>query len=68
MNGHNLASSHKVKQWVVLGHYRGKPKPAGQEWETNYVDVLTVEQGIIKRFEAYFDIAAAIRSRKAKLD
>ena len=48
---------------VVLGHYRGAPKPAGQEWETDFVDVLTMCDGKIARFEAFFDTAAGVEAR-----
>lgn len=51
---------------VVLGHYRGLPKPDGREWQTDFVDVLTVRDSKIVRFEAFFDTAAAVEARTAQ--
>lgn len=52
---------------VVLGHYRGKAKPAGSVWEADFVNVLTVRDWTIQRFEAFFDTAAAVAARTQQL-
>jgi ketosteroid isomerase-like protein len=48
---------------VVQGHYKGRVKPAGGEWETDFMHVLTVREGKITRFTAAFDTAAAAAAR-----
>lgn len=51
---------------VVLGHYQGRSKATGREWETDFVHVLTLRNEKIARFEAYFDTAAAVEARSAQ--
>jgi uncharacterized protein len=48
---------------VVLGFYRGRAKSTGKEWQTDFAHVLTFAEGKIRRFQALFDTAAAVRAR-----
>ena len=48
---------------LVLGHYSGKAKTSGRDWETDFVHLLIVRDGKIARFQAYFDTAAAVDAR-----
>lgn len=47
---------------VALGLFRGRAKSTGAQWETRFVHVITVDQGMWRRFEAYFDTAAALEA------
>ena len=47
----------------VLGQFVGKAKPMATTWSTRFVHVLTFRDGLLKRWEAFFDTAAAIAAR-----
>ena len=44
----------------VRGFFRGRSKVTGRPWETRWVHAFEVDGGRIKRWEAFFDTAAAI--------
>lgn len=44
----------------VLGLFRGSAKPSSRAWETAFVHVITLQDGLWHRFEAFFDTAAAV--------
>jgi ketosteroid isomerase-like protein len=48
---------------VVLGRFTGRVKSSGSEWSTAFVHALTVTDGRIRRWEAFFDTAAALAAR-----
>lgn len=48
---------------MALGTFRGRARPDGGEWATSFVHHLTVEAGLIRRWEAFFDTAAALEAR-----
>lgn len=50
-----VAQGEKV---VVLGTFRGRAVPTGEEWTTEFVHVYTIRDGKTRRFESYFDTAA----------
>jgi uncharacterized protein len=50
---------------AVPGHFRGRSRQSGREWETRFVHVLTVRDGHLVRFEAHFDTAAAVEAHRA---
>ena len=47
----------------VLGDFTGRAKPNGGEWSTRFVHHLTITDGFLRRWEAFFDTAAAIDAR-----
>ena len=50
---------------VALGTFRGRAKPTGRIWETDFVHAITARDGRVLRFEAYFDTAAAVDAHRA---
>lgn len=50
----------------ALGTFTGRVKPTGREWSTRFVHLLTVEEGRLKAWEAFFDTAAAIEAHGAR--
>jgi ketosteroid isomerase-like protein len=48
---------------LALGHYKGRAKATGREWTTPFVHALTIGDGRIRRWEAFFDSAAAVAAR-----
>jgi len=49
---------------VVFGFFRGRAKPSGHSWQTDFVHAMTVDGGQLRRFEAYFDTAAAVTAHR----
>jgi ketosteroid isomerase-like protein len=47
---------------VVLGRFAGRAKPTGTPWSTRFVHLLTFDDGLLQRWEAYFDTAAAVEA------
>ena len=47
----------------VLGEFGGRAKPDGREWSTAFVHHLTVTDGLLRQWEAFFDTAAAVDAR-----
>lgn len=47
----------------VLGSFAGRAKPDGREWSTQFVHHLTVTDGQLRLWEAFFDTAAAVDAR-----
>ena len=47
---------------VVLGFARMHTVATGREWETHFVHAVRTRDGLIERFEAYFDTAACVRA------
>lgn len=45
---------------VAIGTFSGRAKPTGREWSTPFVHVLTIVDGRLHRWEAFFDTAAAV--------
>ncbi len=45
---------------AVFGTFRGRARPDGGEWSTRFVHALTISGGLVRRWEAYFDTAAAV--------
>lgn len=54
-----LASGQTV---VVLGRFEGRAKPGFATWSTRFVHVLTFDEGLLARWEAFFDTAAAVEA------
>lgn len=50
-----IAQGDKV---VVVGHFAGRPKATGREYETYWVHVFTMRDGKISNFAEYTDTAA----------
>lgn len=46
----------------VFGYAQIRTRATGQEWETRFVHAVTVRQGKIQRFEAFFDTAACLQA------
>ncbi len=44
---------------IAMGLFRGKAKPSLREWQTRFVHVITLRDGLWQQFEAHFDTAAA---------
>lgn len=53
------------EQVVALGLFRGRAKPAGRPWTTEFVHAFTVVGGRVQRFQAFFDTAAALAAHRA---
>ena len=49
---------------IALGHFVGRAKPGGGEWSTDFVHHLTIVDGRLRRWEAFFDTAAAVAARE----
>jgi ketosteroid isomerase-like protein len=49
---------------VAIGTFRGRAKPDGGEWATSFVHYLTITDGHLDRWEAFFDTAAALRAHR----
>ncbi len=56
-----VAAGDKV---VALGFFQGCAKSAENTWETSFVHVIAIRQGLVQRFEAFFDTAAALSARR----
>ena len=48
----------------VLGFFRGQARASDQAWETRWVHRFDVGGGQIRRWEAFFDTAAAVAARQ----
>jgi uncharacterized protein len=48
---------------IVLGTFAGRARASGREWSTRFVHHLTISDGLLRRWEAFFDTAAAIAAR-----
>lgn len=48
----------------VLGFFEGRAKPGGRVWSTRFVHALTVVEGELMRWEAFFDSAAAVEAHR----
>ena len=48
---------------IVLGDFTGRAKPGGREWSTQFVHHLTITGGLLHRWQAFFDTAAAVDAR-----
>ncbi len=44
---------------VAIGHFTGRAKQTNREWSTPFVHVLTIADGHLRRWQAFFDTAAA---------
>jgi ketosteroid isomerase-like protein len=49
---------------VVLGTFRGRAAPTGQEWTSDFVHVYTIRDGKTWRFDSYFDTAAFLAAHR----
>lgn len=49
---------------AVLGVFRGRSLQTDRSWETRFVHVITVRDGRVERFEAFFDTAAAMEAHR----
>lgn len=47
---------------VDIGFYRGRAKPSGRVWSTEFVHAFTVRAGRVTMFQAFFDTAAALEA------
>lgn len=45
---------------VVLGRFEGRARDTGRTWSTAFVHLLTFADGLLTRWQAFFDTAAAI--------
>ncbi|MFP4013294.1 MAG: nuclear transport factor 2 family protein [Chitinispirillaceae bacterium] len=55
--GEFLAQGNRV---AVPGFYRGHVISNGRVWDSNFVHLVTLKEGRIDRYEAFFDTAAAM--------
>lgn len=49
---------------VVIGEYTGRARPNGGAWSTPFAHVLAFADGLLQRWEAFFDTAAALDARR----
>jgi len=49
---------------LAIGHFVGRAKPSGGQWSTEFVHCLTITDGRLRRWEAFFDTAAAVAARE----
>ena len=49
---------------IAFGHFVGRARPDGGEWSTDFVHHLTITDGRLRRWEAFFDTAAAVSARE----
>ena len=47
---------------VAIGQFKGRAKPSGGEWSTDFVHVLTFSDGLLETWQAFYDTAAAINA------
>ena len=47
----------------VLGEFSGRARPDGREWSTRFMHHLIITDGLLRRWEAFFDTAAAVDAR-----
>jgi len=48
----------------VRGHFRGRSRATGRTWETRWVHVFNVVGDRIRRWDGYFDTAAAVAAHQ----
>jgi uncharacterized protein len=46
----------------VLGRFEGRARDSGKTWSTNFVHVLTVRNGLLARWQSFFDTGAALEA------
>ena len=47
---------------VVVGSFTGRTKPGGREWSTPFVHALAFSDGLLRRWEAFFDTVVAVEA------
>ena len=47
---------------IVLGNFAGRAKPNGGPWSTQFVHHLKITGGLLRRWEAFYDSAAAVEA------
>lgn len=50
---------------VVSGNYKGRTRPAGREFDIDWLHVFTVRDGRVTAFREYFDTAALAEAHRA---
>jgi hypothetical protein len=45
---------------TVVGRFEGRAKPGSATWSSRFVHLLTFRGGLLERWEAFFDTAAAL--------
>lgn len=45
---------------VAIGTFTGRSKATGREWSTPFIHLLTIADGRLHRWQAFFDTAAAV--------
>jgi ketosteroid isomerase-like protein len=45
---------------VAIGEFTGRAKQTGLEWSTPFVHLLTIADGRLQRWQAFFDTNAAV--------
>ncbi len=48
----------------VIGRFEGRAKPTGRIWQTEFVHVMTVGDNQLRRWQAFFDTAAAASAHR----
>ena len=48
----------------VRGFFRSRSRLTGRTWQTGWVHVFQVDDGALRRWQAYFDTAAAIEAHR----
>jgi ketosteroid isomerase-like protein len=48
---------------IAMGNFAGRARPSGREWSTRFVHQLTFSGELLRRWEAFFDTAAALAAR-----
>lgn len=46
----------------VLGHFEGKARDTGRTWSTQFVHILRFRDGLLARWQSFFDTAAALEA------
>jgi|SRR5919106_4210073 ketosteroid isomerase-like protein len=49
---------------IALGRFSGRAKPSGTDWSTHFAHALTFRDGKLRRWQAYFDTAAALAAHR----
>lgn len=47
---------------VAVGSFTGRTKPGGREWSTRFVHALNFSDGLLRRWEAFFDTVVAVEA------
>jgi ketosteroid isomerase-like protein len=49
---------------LTIGRFEGRARDTGRDWETRFAHAMTFQAGLLTRFEAFFDTAAAAEAHR----